>query len=113
MSTIDAFMLAMPEPQRSTLEEIRERIHALYPDVEEGMHYGVAAFKVQGRWVAGIAARKAGCSYYPMSGRVLDHIDVDALGMSRTSGALQFAADKPLTKKLLKQLITLRLAEQR
>ena len=48
-----------------------------------------------------------------MSGRVLDHIDVDALNMTRTSGALQFAKDTPLTKTLLKQLITLRLAESR
>lgn len=113
MAAIDAFLLAAPEPQRSTLEEVRARIHALFPDVEEGLHYGVAAFKVQGTWVAGIAARKGGCSYYPMSGRVLDHIDVEGLGMTRTAGALQFAADKPLTKSVLKQLITLRLAEQR
>ena len=106
-------MQAMPEPQRSTLDEVRTRIHALFPDVEEGLHYGVAAFKVRGRWVAGIAARKNGCSYYPMSGRVLDQIDVDKLGMTRTSGALQFAKDKPLSKSLLKQLIELRLAESR
>ena len=113
MATFAAFMRAMPEPQRSTLQTVRERLHALYPGVEEGMHYGVAAFKLNGVWVAGIAARKDGCSYYPMSGRVLDHIDVDALGMTRTSGALQFSKDKPLTKTLLKQLVGLRLAEQR
>lgn len=106
-------MRKLPEPQHATLETVRERIHALYPDVEEGLHYGVAAFKVQGTWVAGVAARKDGCSYYPMSGRVLNHIDVEQLGMTRTSGALQFAKDKPLTKTLLKQLIALKLAEQR
>ena len=104
-------MRQMPEPQRTTLEIVREQLHALYPGIEDGMHYGVAAFKLNAVWVAGIAARKDGCSYYPMSGRVLDHIDVDALGMTRTAGALQFAADKPLTKTLLKQLVTLRLAE--
>ena len=113
MSAFDEFMLQLPEPQRSTLDEVRARIHALYPDVEEGLHYGVAAFKVDGRWVAGIAAREGGCSYYPMSGQVLNHIDVDKLGMTRTAGALQFAKDKPLAKTLLKQLITLRLAEKR
>ena len=113
MTAFDEFLMQTPEPQRSTLQEIRHRIRALYPDVEEGLHYGVAAFKVHGKWVAGIAARKDGCSYYPMSGRVLDHIDVDALNMTRTAGALQFAKDTPLTKTLLKQLITLRLAESR
>jgi len=77
------------------------------------MHYGVAAFRIDGVWVAGVAARKNGCSYYPMSGRVLDNVDVEALGMSRTRGALQFAKDKPLSKQLLKQLIRLKLDEQR
>lgn len=106
-------MRQLPEPQRTTLETVRERLHALYPGIEEGLHYGVAAFRLDGFWIAGIAARKDGCSYYPMSGRVLDHIDVDALGMTRTSGALQFAKDKPLTKNLLRKLVTLRLAERR
>lgn len=113
MTPFDAFMQAIPEPQRTTLETVRERIHALYPDVEEGLHYGVAAFKVQGRWVAGIAGRKNGCSYYPMSGNVLDHIDVAEFGMTRTSGALQFSKETPLPKALLKRLISLRLAEPR
>lgn len=103
----------MPEPQRSTLQDVRARIHALFPNVEEGMHYGIAAFRIDGVWVAGVAARKNGCSYYPMSGRVLDHVDVEFLGMSRTRGALQFAKDKPLSKQLLRQLIRLKLDEQR
>lgn len=113
MTTVAAFMQQMPEPQRSTLETVRARLHALYPGLEEGMHYGVAAFKLDGMWIAGIAARKDGCSYYPMSGQVLDHIDVASLGMTRTSGALQFAKDKPLTNALLRKLVTLRLAELR
>lgn len=106
-------MRDIPEPQRTTLETVRQRIHALHPNVTEGIHYGVAAFNIDDVWVAGIAARKHGCSYYPMSGRVLDQIDVEQLGMTRTRGALQFAKDRPLTKQLLRRLIALRLAEQR
>lgn len=113
MNAIDAALRDAPEPQRSTLEEVRRRIHALYPDIEEGMYYGIAAFKLHNTWVAGFAARRDGCSYYPMSGRVLDHLDIEDLGLTRTKGALHFPKDQPLSKALLKRLIALRLAEQR
>jgi uncharacterized protein YdhG (YjbR/CyaY superfamily) len=106
------FLSKSPEPQRTTLEQVRERIHTLYPDVEEGMRYGIAAFKINGVWAAGIAARKGGCSYYPMSGKVIDHLDLGKLGMTRTSGAIHFPKDKPLSKELIARLIQLRLAEK-
>jgi uncharacterized protein YdhG (YjbR/CyaY superfamily) len=114
MMTFEEFLslAKMLQPQRSTLETVWERIHSLYADVEEGMHYGIAEFKVHGTWVAGMAARRGGCSYYPMSGKVIDHLNLEKLGMARTSGALRFAKDKPLPKALIKRLIELRLAEK-
>ena len=107
---MDAYLAAQPEPQRATLQTVRERIHRLYPDVEEGSAYGVAAFSLGGITVAGMAARRHGCSYYPMSGSVLDAFDVESLGFTRTKGALQFPKDAPLSVELLRSLIEARLA---
>lgn len=107
---LDKYLAQAPEPQRSTLQCVRERIHAAYPDVEECYSYGVPAFRVAGIVVAGLASRKNGCSYYPMSGSVLDDVDLDALGYTRTKGALQFPADTPLSASLIRQLIQARLA---
>ena len=106
---VDTIIAKSPEPQRATLQEVRNRVHALYPDVEECISYGLAAFRIDDVVVAGIAARKAGCSWYPMSGSLLDDFDLDAMGFTRTSGALHFPADKPLTKTFIRQLIKARL----
>ena len=101
---------AMPEPQRTTLLTVRERIHQAFPDVEECFSYGVPAFRVGEIVVAGVSARKNGCSYYPMSGSLLDDFDLAALGYTRTKGALQFPKDAPLSLALIRKLIKARLA---
>ena len=107
---MDEYLAGVPEPQRSTLQTVRERIHAAYPDVEECFAYGVPAFRVAGITVAGLATRKLGCSYYPMSGSLLDDFDLAAMGYTRTKGALQFPADEPLDPDLIVRLIRARLA---
>lgn len=110
--SMDAFLADLPEPQRSTLQLVRSRIHEAFPAVEECFSYGVPAFRIDGVVVAGLAARKNGCSYYPMSGSLLDGIDLAALGYTRTKGALQFPADEALPIDLLRELITTRLAQR-
>ena len=107
---LDEYLAQVPEPQRSTLQCVRERIHQAYPDVEEIFAYGVPAFSIDGITVAGVAARKNGCSYYPMSGAVLDALDLGALGYTRTKGALRFPADAPLSVALIRELLEARLA---
>ncbi len=107
---LDEYLAQVPEPQRSALQCVRERIHAAYPDVEELFAYGVPAFSINGITVAGVAARKNGCSYYPMSGAVLDSLDLGALGYTRTKGALRFPSDAPLSLALIRKLLEARLA---
>ena len=109
-SPFDDAFAAMPEPQRTTLQTVRERIHQAFPDAEECFAYGVPAFRVGGIVVAGVAARKDGCSYYPMSGSLLDDFDVAGMGFTRTKGALQFPKDQPLTLALIRRLVKARLA---
>ena len=109
-SLLDEYLAATPEPQRKALQTVREHIHAVFPDIEECSAYGVPAFALDGLVLAGIARRKNGCSYYPMSGSLLDGIDVAALGYTRTKGALQFPADTPLSLELVRQLLHTRLA---
>lgn len=106
--TMDEYLAGVDEPQRSTLQTVRERIHAACPGAEECVAYGVPAFRVDGITFAGLAARKNGCSYYPMSGSLLD--DFDLAGYTRTKGALQFPADAPLSAALVKRLVRARLA---
>ena len=102
---IDEYLKSVTEPQRSTLQEVRERIRSILPDGEECISYGMPAFKVRGKVMAGFAAARHFNSYYPHSGSILNLFESELASYSSTKSALHFPKDKPLSKALLKKLI--------
>ena len=51
---IDAYLAAVPEPKKSTLEEMRRRILAIVPEAEQKISYQMPAFAVGRKVVAGV-----------------------------------------------------------
>ena len=105
---VDAYLAALEEPKRQTLEELRRTILQIVPDAEQCITYGTPTFKVDGRAVAGFAAFKHHLSYLPHSGSVISELGDRAAGYTSTKGALHFAIDTPLPKSLVEQLIAVR-----
>ena len=108
---VDAYVSALEEPKRSTLAEMRVRILEVVPDAEQGLSYGVPAFKVGRKAVAGLAASKAHLSYLPHSGTVLAALGDAVAGYETSKGALKFAVDTPLPRRLVNRLVRARLEE--
>jgi len=108
---IDDYLATLDEPKRSTLEALRKTVMEIVPGAEQGISYGVPAFKVQGKTVAGFAAFKNHLSYLPHSGSVLATLPDDTAPYETSKGALRFDADKPLPKRLVEKLITARMRE--
>lgn len=75
--------------------------------------YGVPAFRVGGKTVAGFAAFKNHLSYLPFSGSVLTELADELQDHTMTKSALHFPVDRPLAKAVVKRLIAVRLAEVR
>lgn len=109
--TVDEYLAGAPEPQRSTLDRIRADLRAILPDASETISYGVPAFQVGGKSVAGYAYFKSHCSYFPHSGSVLPRISEDLRGYDWSKGTLRFGVDEPLPRPLLQKLIHTRLQE--
>ncbi|MEY3310042.1 MAG: hypothetical protein RL107_178, partial [Actinomycetota bacterium] len=65
VADIDAYISALPEPKRSTLEEMRRRILSIVPDAEQKISYQMPAFAVAGKVVAGFAAFKNHLAFLP------------------------------------------------
>jgi uncharacterized protein YdhG (YjbR/CyaY superfamily) len=107
MSTpdIDAYIAALPEPKRSSLEEMRRRILDIVPDAEQKISYGTPAFAIGGKVVAGFASFKNHLAYLPHSGRVFPQLERELQGFVRTSGSLHVPVDQPLSPELLAALI--------
>jgi uncharacterized protein YdhG (YjbR/CyaY superfamily) len=108
---VDRYLAALDEPKRSTLKVLRTSILEVVPEAEQCISYGMPAFKVAGKTVAGFAAFKHHLSYLPHSGSVLSTLAGDVAGYETSKGALRFAIDKPLPKHLVKKLVTARMRE--
>jgi len=108
---IDSYLAGVDEPRRTTLEQLRRDVLALLPNAQECISYGMPAFKVQGKTVAGFAAFKHHLSYVPHSGSVLAVLESDLAGYEHTKGSLHFPINQPLPRLLVNKLITTRLAE--
>lgn len=108
---IDAYLARLEEPKRSTLGELRRTILEVVPDAQEGIAYGMPAFRVHGKVVAGFAAFTHHLSYLPHSGSVLSALPDDVAGYVTTPGSLHFPIDTPLARSLVEKLIAVRLRE--
>jgi uncharacterized protein YdhG (YjbR/CyaY superfamily) len=108
---IDRYLEQLEEPKRSTLECLRDSILRVIPDAEQGISYGMPAFRVNGQVIAGFAAFKNHLSYLPHSGSVLDQLADELAGYSMSKGALRFPIDTPLPDDLVEKLISTRLRQ--
>ncbi len=108
---IDDYLSRLDSTKRHTLEQLRRMIVDLVPEAEQGISYGVPAFRMDGRVVAGFSAAEHHLSYLPHSGTLLSELDEDVAGYARSKGALRFAVDTPLPREVVEKLISARRIE--
>lgn len=108
---IETYLADLDEPKRTTLQQLRQDILEVVPNAEECISYGMPAFKVHGKTVAGFAAFKNHLSYLPHSGSVLPALAADIADYDGTKGSLHFTVDQPLPKDLVTKLVTVRLQQ--
>jgi uncharacterized protein YdhG (YjbR/CyaY superfamily) len=108
---IDSYLAALDDTKRATLEALRKSILEVVPGAEQCIYYGVPAFKVGGKAVAGFAAFKNHLRYLPHSGSVLSALGADVAAYETSKGALRFAVDEPLPDHLVRKLVMTRMRE--
>jgi len=79
-------------------------------EATEGISYGMPAFRYKGALV-GYAAFKQHCSFFPMSGAILDTMPDELKNYQTSKGTIQFPMDKPLPAALVKKIVKARIAE--
>jgi uncharacterized protein YdhG (YjbR/CyaY superfamily) len=108
--TVDAYLAAVPEPARSTLNKIRATIRSTVPpEATEGISYGIPAFKYKGALVW-FAAFSDHCSLFP-GASVIAAFKNELKAYQTSKGTIRFPVDKPLSAALLKKLVKARIAE--
>jgi uncharacterized protein YdhG (YjbR/CyaY superfamily) len=107
---VEAYLAAVPEPARTTLNTIRAVILSVVPpDATEGISYGMPSFRYKGALV-GYAAFSTHCSFFPMDPAVIVAFQDELKKYETSKGTIRFAVDKPLPAALIKKLVKARIA---
>lgn len=107
-SEVEAHLAALPEPQRTTLAALRATLRTVLPDADECLKYGMPAFVMHGRAVAGYDGFKHHCSYFPHRGSVLERVPNLPTWTEVSKGTLRFPIDRPLGIMLVRRLVRAR-----
>ena len=107
--SIDDYLDGIDDERRALLASLRKTIRSVVPKAEECISYGMPAFRLDDRIIAGFAATKSGGSYYPFSGATLRTLKKELADYAGTKGALHFS--KPLPATLVRKLLKTRIAE--
>lgn len=108
MSVIDHHLKKFSGAQLETLQHLRETILSIVPQAKETLSYGMPAFEIDGKVVAGFDGFKNHCSYFPHSGSVLEELEDFPEWCEVSKGTLKFPIGKKLPKTLVRKMISVR-----
>ena len=111
--TVDEYLARAKPEQRAALEKIRRTIHAIAPGVVEGISYGLAGFKLNGRPLVYIGAWENHCAFYPGSSRLAKKLQDQLKQFETSKGTIRFTPEKPLPLALVRNIVKARIAENR
>ena len=108
---VDEYLASIPEPARSTLNNLRATIRSvLPPEATETISWGMPAFKYKGSLV-GYAAFSKHCSLFPMNSSLITEFQDELRDFPTSKGTIRFPLDKPLPATLVKKLVKARIAQ--
>jgi uncharacterized protein YdhG (YjbR/CyaY superfamily) len=106
---VDAYLAALPDDQRTALEEVRRTIKAAAPEAVEAISYGIPGYKLKDKPLIHFGAAKNHCAIYGAAVAESDRQDLKDYDTSK--GTIRFSPDKPLPRELLTKLVRTRMAE--
>jgi uncharacterized protein YdhG (YjbR/CyaY superfamily) len=104
ITSVDEYISSLPEVARDKLEEIRQIVHDVVPDVGERISYQIPAFTIGGRYLVYAGAWKTHVGIYPVPGGDPDFDEAMAPYRSG-QGTLRFPLDQPLPRALIEDVV--------
>jgi uncharacterized protein YdhG (YjbR/CyaY superfamily) len=111
MGTVDDYFGTLDTETRAAFERIRTLALEIVPQTDQGSSYGMAALKYKDKGLLGFAAAKHHLSVFPFSSRVVDEVRDRLPGFDLAKGTIRFTVEKPLPDDVVRDVVTLRLAE--
>ena len=93
--TIDEYLAGLGVESRGALQKVREAIRAAAPEAAECISYGMPAFRLNGKCIAGFRAARDHCSFHPMSGATVATLGAELVGYDTSPGTIRFSLARP------------------
>jgi uncharacterized protein YdhG (YjbR/CyaY superfamily) len=108
-TTIDEYLACVDVDKRKALQKLRKDIRAVAPKLEECMTYGIAGFRLNGKFLVGLGAGAEHCAFYP--GSTLKQFQKELKGYELGKGTIRFPAAAPLPTRLVQKVVRRRIAQ--
>ena len=107
---INAYLAALPDDIRSSLERVRSIIREIAPECTERVSYGIPIFRLR-KDLVGISAQKNHCSLHSMSPSLMKAMAAELKGVKVSGATIHFTPENPLPKELVERIIRERMEE--
>lgn len=109
--TTDEYLAGLTAEDRAALRKVRRAVQAAAPKAEECISYGIPAFRLNGKLIAGFRGAAKHCSFHPMSGATVATLRAELAGYDTSPGTIRFSARSGLPATLIRKLVQARIAE--
>jgi len=101
---IDAYLGALPDDIRSSLERVRSIIRETAPDCTERVSYQIPIFRLR-KDLLGMSAQKNHCSLHTMSPPLMKAMAQELKGVKVSGATIHFTPEKPLPRDLIQRIV--------
>ena len=108
-ASVDAYLKDFPVPVRKSLSAIRDTIRKAAPGAEEGISYGIPAYKQYGG-IACFGGYTGHIGFYP-GAEAIATFKKDLASFETSKGTVRFPLDRPLPRALVTRMVRFRVKE--
>jgi uncharacterized protein YdhG (YjbR/CyaY superfamily) len=110
---VDEYLAGLHDDERNALEELRQLVKAMVPEVQERISYGTTVIFALKRDLVGFASQKNHLSFFTMNPELASAMRDEIEGTHELSGAtIHFTPDNRLPEALVRKILQARLKEE-
>lgn len=107
---IDAYLAALPDAVRLSLERVRDIVRATAPACTERVSYKIPIFRLR-KDLVGMSAHKHHSSLHTMSPPLVDSLADELRGVKVSGATVHFTPESPLPRELVERIVRERMRE--
>jgi uncharacterized protein YdhG (YjbR/CyaY superfamily) len=108
-TSIDEYIAGFPKETADKLEQIRQTILNIAPDLKESISYDIPTFNKNGKHLIYFAGWKKHIALYPITGAVAEELKEELAGYKGSKGSVHFPLDKPIPLDFVKRIVEIKL----